>query len=142
MTETGTGTRQPVPDYAGSTWASGISVFAATMMIMVGSFQAWEGLVAVVNGDDFLAKTREYVLDFDTTAWGWIHMLIGAAVVLIGTLIFTGNKVARGAGIAVAGVSALSNFVWLPYYPIWSFVVISVDVFVIWALANSNLGER
>ncbi len=46
-------------------------------MIMAGSFQAFSGLVAVFE-DEFYVATREYVLQFDATTWGWIHLLLGA----------------------------------------------------------------
>ena len=29
-----------------------------------------------------------------------------------------------------------SNFLWLPYYPVWALIIIAFDVFVIWALTT------
>ena len=124
-----------------STWAGAASVFAATMMIVVGAFQFFEGLVAVAN-DDFYVNTKNYVFQFDTTAWGWIHLILGILVVLAGVFIFTGNIVARSVGILLAGLSALSNFFWLPYYPLWSLIIIAIDVFVIWALCSVRLNNE
>jgi hypothetical protein len=124
-----------------STWASGVSVFAASMMMVVGAFQFFEGLVAVAN-DNFYFKTPNYVLQLDTTQWGWIHMILGALVVLAGIFIFTGNIVARSVGILLAGLSAIGNFFWLPYYPLWSITIIAIDVFVIWALCSVRLNNE
>ena len=124
-----------------STWASGVSVFAASMMLVVGAFQFFEGLVAVAN-DTFYVKTPNYVLQLDTTQWGWIHMILGALVVLAGVFIFTGNIVAPSVGILLAGLSALANFFWLPYYPFWSITIIAIDVFVIWALCSVRLNNE
>jgi hypothetical protein len=124
-----------------STWAGGVSVFAASMMLVVGAFQFFEGLVAVAN-DTFYVKTPNYVLQLDTTQWGWIHMILGALVVLAGVFIFTGNIVARSVGILIAGLSALANFFWLPYYPLWSIIIIAIDVFVIWALCSVRLNNE
>ena len=124
-----------------STWAGGVSVFAASMMLVVGAFQFFEGLVAVAN-DTFYVKTQDYVLQLDTTQWGWIHMILGALVVLAGVFIFTGNIVARSVGILLAGLSALANFFWLPYYPLWSIVIIAIDVFVNWALCSVRLNNE
>jgi hypothetical protein len=124
-----------------STWAGGVSVFAASMMLVVGAFQFFEGLVAVAN-DTFYVKTPNYVLQLDTTQWGWIHMILGAIVVLAGVFIFTGNIVARSVGILIAGLSALANFFWLPYYPLWSITIIAIDVFVIWALCSVRLNNE
>jgi hypothetical protein len=134
-------TRTPVPDYAGSSWARGLSDFAATMMIVVGAFEFFEGLVAVVNGDDFLLTTRNYLVQFDATSWGWTHLVIGLVVAATGLFILNGNRLARGVGIGVACVAALANFMWIPYYPLWALVVLTLDVAVIWALTTSNLAE-
>jgi hypothetical protein len=63
-------------------------------------------------------------------------------VVLAGAFIFTGNIVARSVGILIAGLSALANFFWLPYYPFWSITIIAIDVFVIWALCSVRLNNE
>src|SRR4051794_6252172 len=137
-----TSTRRPVADNADSPWASGLSVFAASMMMVLGVFQFFEGLVAVINGDDFLLKTRDYLVQFDATTWGWTHLILGAAVATTGAFILSGNHIARGLGIFIVSLSALANFLWIPYYPLWAIVVLALDVAVIWALATANLGER
>jgi hypothetical protein len=125
-----------------NTWGGAASVFAASMMIVVGAFQFFEGLVAVANGNDFLVRTPNYVFQFDATAWGWIHMLPGIVVALAGAFIFTGNPAARAVGILVAIVSLISNFAWLPYYPLWALVIIAIDVFVIWGLCSVRLNNE
>jgi hypothetical protein len=122
-------------------WAAGVSTFAATLMIVVGIFEFFEGLVAVVNGTDFLVRTPTYIFTFNATAWGWIHMVVGLGAAVAGGFIFTGNVFARSVGIAIAGVSAIANFLWLPHYPIWAIVLIALDVLVIWALCTADLSE-
>jgi hypothetical protein len=121
-------------------WAAGASTFAATVMIVVGIFQFVEGLVTVVNGSKFLVTTN-YVFTFNATAWGWFHMIIGLGAAVAGGFIFTGNIFARSVGIALAALSAIANFMWLPHYPIWAIVLIALDVVVIWALCTVDLGE-
>ena len=133
--------RRPVPDDANSAWAGGLSVFAASMMMVLGVFQFFEGLVAVVDGDDFLLKTRNYVVQFDASTWGWTHLILGVVVAATGVFILTGNKIARGVGIFIVSLSALANFLWIPYYPFWAIIVLALDVAAIWALANANLGD-
>jgi hypothetical protein len=134
--------RRPPPDYAGSTWAGGLSIFAATMMMVVGVFQFFEGLIAVVNGDDFLLQTREYVVQFDATTWGWTHLILGLVVAAAGLFILQGSAVARTVGVVIACLSALTNFLWIPYYPFWALIVLTLDVLIIWALTTANLGKR
>jgi hypothetical protein len=134
--------RRPVPDYQGATWASGLSVFAASLMMVLGVFQFFEGLVAVVDGNDFLLNTKNYVVQFDASTWGWTHLILGVVVAATGLFILTGNAVARGVGVAIVSLSALANFLWIPYYPLWALTVLALDVAVIWALTSANLGDR
>jgi hypothetical protein len=117
-----------------SGWAVGFILFAAIMLIMAGIFQAFDGLVALFN-DTFYVTTREYVFQFDVTAWGWIHLILGVVVALAGWGLLSGRTWARVLGITVAVLSAIANFLWLPYYPFWALIIITLDVFVIWAIA-------
>ena len=116
-----------------SGWAVGGVVFAATMMLVVGTFQILAGLVALID-DQFYVVGRDYTFKFDITAWGWIHLLLGILLVLCGWALFARSAWAGVAAIVLAGLSAIANFLFIPYYPFWSMLIIAVDVFVIWAL--------
>ena len=118
-----------------SPWAHGIAVFAGVIMIVGGAFQAFEGLAAVVH-DQYLVVLPNYIYAFDLTVWGWIHLLVGLALLAIGIFLLRGATWARVAGMVVAAISAILNFVWLPYSPWWSLTVIVIDILVIWALAS------
>jgi len=142
MSQTAAAGRSPVPDSAGSPWAKGASVFAGLLMATVGLFQFFEGLVALVDGDDFLLATRNYIFKFDATTWGWIHIVLGVVVTAAGIFIFTGNVVARSVGVFIACLAALANFLWIPYYPLWALTTLALNVFVIWGLVVANLGEE
>ena len=116
-----------------SSWAVGFAGFAGIMLIIIGVMDAIQGLVALVN-DEFYVVGQEWVFEFDVTAWGWIHLILGVVLVASGIGIFSGNVAARTVGVIVAALAAIVNFAWLPYYPIWSIVVIAICVAVIWAL--------
>ena len=120
-----------------ASWVHGLTVFAGVMMIVGGGFQAFEALAAIVN-DKYLVVAPDYIYSFDLTAWGWIHLIIGLALVLIGICLLMGQGWAKIAGIVVAGIAALANFTWLPYAPFWAIIVIAIDVLVIWALVSSR----
>jgi hypothetical protein len=117
-----------------SGWAVGFIVFAAVMMIMSGVFQAIQGLIGVFE-NEFYVTTRNYVFQFDATTWGWIHLVIGLIVAFAGWGLLSGRTWARAVGIALAVLSAIANFLFIPYYPFWSLLIITLDIFVIWALA-------
>jgi hypothetical protein len=114
--------------------ATGLVVFAGVMMIMAGSFQAVQGLVGLL-ANEFYVSTRNYLFQFDATSWGWIHLLVGLLVLAAGLAVLVGQTWGLVIGIILAGLSALANFAFIPYYPFWSLTIIALDVFVIWALA-------
>jgi hypothetical protein len=114
--------------------AVGFILFAAIMMIMAGVFQAISGLVGIFE-NEFYVPTRNYLFQFDATAWGWTHLLIGLIVAFAGWGLLSGRTWARAVGITVALVSATANFLFIPYYPFWSLLIITLDIFVIWAIA-------
>jgi uncharacterized membrane protein (DUF106 family) len=74
------------------------------------------------------------VFEFDVTAWGWIHLILGVILILAGIGIFSGNVAARTVGVIVAGLAAIANFACLSYYPVWSIIVIAICIAIIWAL--------
>lgn len=116
-----------------SGWAVGWTAFAGIMMIMQGVWWVMAGLVAIVD-DDFYAVTREYIFKFDTSTWGWIHLLLGIVVLFAGVGLFSGQVWARTVGVAIAVVASLVAFAWLPWYPVWAIIFITVSVAIIWAL--------
>jgi hypothetical protein len=117
-----------------SGWAVGFILFAAIMMIMSGIFQAFAGLVAIFE-NEFYAATRNYLFQFDATTWGWIHLIGGLIVAFAGWGLLSGRTWARTVAIFLAVLSAIANFAFIPYYPFWSLLIITLDIFVIWAVS-------
>jgi hypothetical protein len=116
-----------------SGWAIGWTTFAALMMLLIGFWHAMAGLVAIIN-DSFYAAAREYVFSFNTTTWGWIHLIVGIIVLLAGWGLFRGAVWARTIGVIMAAISGIVGFAWLPYFPFWGVIFIASAVAVIWAL--------
>jgi len=116
-------------------WADGGTIFAAVMLTTVGVFQALEGLSAIAK-DNVFVNTTNYIFDIDLTAWGWVHLLLGALAVAIGVCMLLGQGWALIAGIVVAMLSALTNFMFIPYYTVWAIVIIALDLFIIWAIST------
>jgi len=116
-----------------SSWAVGWEAFAGIMLMIVGIFGIIDGIIAIAK-DEFFVVSQKWVFNFDVTTWGWIHLMLGIIVLLAGIGIFSGNVLARTVGVIAAAVSAIVNFMWLPYYPVWAVIIIAVDVSIIWAL--------
>ncbi len=108
-------------------------MFAGVMMIVAGGFQSLTGLAAIFK-DGFYVTTPNYLLEFDTTTWGWGHLLLGVLVLFAGIAVLNGQVWGRTIGVILAALSALVNFAFIPYYPFWSMLIIAVDIFIIWAL--------
>jgi len=118
-----------------SGWAVSGIVFAASVLSLIGAYQAIAGLVAIID-DDFYVVARNYTFDIDTSAWGWIHLILGALIVTVALGLFARKAWAGVTAIILASMSALANFFFIPYYPFWSILVIALDVWVIWALTR------
>ncbi|MEV6180098.1 hypothetical protein ACIHAR_36510 [Streptomyces sp. NPDC052016] len=114
-------------------WAEGLTVFAAVTLMLAGILAIFHGIMGIAQ-DDVFVTTRNYVFQFDLTGWGWIHLILGAAAVIVSLGLFQGAMWARVSGVAIAGLIIVANFLSLPYYPIWSVVMIAFSGFVIWAL--------
>src|SRR4051794_26103328 len=121
--------------------ASGVARFAGVMLAVIAGFEVLQGIAAIAN-DSIFVKGVNYTYELDVTAWGWIHLCIGVVSLAIGIAIATGRTVGYLGGIAVAFLSAVASFAFLPYYPFWSLCIIVFDVLVIWALCVQISGER
>jgi len=115
-------------------WASGLALFAAAVMLTVGVFQLLQGIAALAE-DEVYVRGVDYTYRFDLTTWGWIHVVIGVVLMAVGAFVFTGTTWARWAGIVVAALCMIVNFMWLPYYPLWALVLIALNGAIVWALA-------
>jgi hypothetical protein len=114
-------------------WASGLTAFAAVMLLLLGLLNIFRGIMAVAE-DEVFVTTPNYVFEFDLTSWGWIHLILGVIALLIGFGLLKEALWARVAGVAIAGLLIIASFLSLPYAPVWSIVLIAISGFIIWAL--------
>jgi hypothetical protein len=121
-----------------SGWAVGGVTFAAVMLIIIGTFEVIAGLVAIID-DDFYVVARNYTFELDTSAWGWIHLIIGLLVGLCGFGLFARSAWAGVGAIFLASLSAIANFFFIPYYPFWSILIIALNVWVIWSITRPGV---
>ena len=113
---------------------TGWVAFAAMMMFLLGSFQAVQGFVAIFDEGFYHTTENGLVVHVDYTAWGWAHLLLGVLIFVSGLGVLAGNLAARTLAVGLAGLSALANLLFVEAYPIWSILVITIDVLVIYAL--------
>ncbi|CCK32549.1 integral membrane protein [Streptomyces davaonensis JCM 4913] len=128
-----TATHSAPPQTAKQGWAEGLTVFAAVMLMIAGILDITRGIMAIAE-DDVFVSTPNYVFEFDLTSWGWIHLILGAVAVLVSLGLFSEQTWARVSGVAIAALVIIANFLSLPYYPVWSVVLIAISALIIWAL--------
>ncbi len=121
------------PTSAPSGFAVGVTVTAGIFLIIGGVCHGFQGIVAIAQ-NDFYVTTQNWIFKFDITTWGWIHLILGVIAIFAGAALFSGKVWARTVAVIVAAVSIIVNFTWLPYYPVWSILIIAFDIFVIWAV--------
>ncbi|UFR06830.1 hypothetical protein KBP30_39180 [Streptomyces sp. Go40/10] len=114
-------------------WATGLTAFGAVMLMLAGLLDIFRGIMAIAH-DNVFVVTRSYVFRFDLTGWGWIHVILGAVAVAVSVGLLKVAPWARVAGVVVAALIIIANFLSLPYSPVWSIVVIAFSAFIIWAL--------
>ncbi|MER8046801.1 hypothetical protein [Streptomyces sp. NPDC094032] len=118
-------------------WASGGTLFAGVLMLVTGIMDIFQGIVGIAE-DDVYARVGDYVFKFNLTTWGWIHLILGIVVAIAGYGILKGAEWGRVAGIALASLNVLAQFLFLPYQPWWALFSMAVSIFVIWALATGD----
>lgn len=135
-----TGQYSPNQTSQPSGWALGGVAFAACMLTLLGVFEVISGLTALFN-DTFFVVAPHYTFKFDVTVWGWIHLILGIIMIATAIGLFTTKGWALVTGIVFATLSAIANFFFIPYYPLWSIVIIALNAWVIWSLTRPGIAE-
>jgi hypothetical protein len=115
--------------------ATGTSIAAAALLLVAGFITLFQGISAAAEDDVFVAGPN-YVYELDLTSWGWIHIVFGVLLILAGLALMTGAVWARIVAIGLAALSIIVNFLWTPWYPLWSILIIAIDIVIIWAIAT------
>ncbi|MDH6628241.1 hypothetical protein M2271_006073 [Streptomyces sp. LBL] len=129
----------PTPGEPG--WVTGGVVFAGVLMLVNGILAIFQGISALAK-DDVWASLGDYVYKVNLTGWGVILLVLGVLSALTGAGILRGEPWARIVGIFLASLNMVAQFLFLPYSPVWSIIMIAVNVFVIWALAAHRPADK
>ncbi|WP_256792170.1 hypothetical protein [Terrabacter sp. Ter38] len=121
-------------------WRYGTVLFAGTVLLIVGILEFLRGLSALFDNTLYV-NTPRYIFAFDVTAWGWIHLVWGIVLVVIGGLILAERPIGRILGLVPVSISMVLNFASLPVYPLWSIVLLTLDALVIWALCTAGFAD-
>jgi hypothetical protein len=116
-------------------WAYGVGLVAGVLLATVAAFEMLQGIAAIAK-DAVYATDLDYAYELNLSTWGWVHLVIGLLLLGVALGILAQQSWGRVTGLIVAGLSALTNFAFLPYYPVWSLTIIAVNVLIIWALCT------
>jgi hypothetical protein len=116
-----------------STGWVGWIVFTAAMLLMLGVFNAVNGLAAIFADDIFVSGASAAVV-FNVTTWGWVHLVLGVLAAATGVALMQGATWARAVAVGFVMLNMLTQLLFLPAYPFWSMLIIVLDVLVLWAL--------
>ena len=119
---------------------SGLVVFAAILLLVVGFFNLIDGIVAIAKSHFFVGNAH-YVIG-DLRAWGWTVLILGALQLLVAAGVVTGNQVARWTAVVLIGLNAIAQMMFLPHYPFWSLLIIALDVVALWGLCAYGSREN
>ncbi|NMM85820.1 hypothetical protein B2J88_15840 [Rhodococcus sp. SRB_17] len=120
--------------------AAGTTFAAAILLLAAGLVSVLQGIAALADNNLFVVGIN-YTYQFDITTWGWIHVILGAVGIVVALGLFAGASWARGLAFVIAALSIVANFLWMPYYPLWSILIIALDIVVIWAVATWRPSE-
>ena len=125
-----------------------VSPSGATAMIAAGALMLTSALLTFLIGvfalaaDDLVVSGSGYEYTFQMTGWGWANILTGMVLAGVAIALLSSVQWARAAAIVVTCLAIVVTFLWMPYYPAGSIVLIAVDVVVIWGVATWNTARK
>ncbi len=125
-----------------SVGAAAGTVLAGVLMIVGGIWGFLTGLAVIIKKSFFVPVSSTYAYHWNVTDWGWTHLALGAVVFAAGVCVLLGMVWARVVGVILATLSAIASFMFIPYYPVWSIILIAIDVYIIWALVAAPRRRR
>jgi hypothetical protein len=117
-------------------------VLAGVLMMVGGALTFLNGLGVIIHRGFYNTVNANYPYHWNITSWGWTHVALGGVVFLAGICVLLGMVWARVVGVILATLSAVASFLFIPYYPVWSIILIAIDVYIIWALIKGGRRER
>jgi hypothetical protein len=117
-------------------WMNAYTDFAAAIMLVLGLWQVLAGLTAVVGGGGLYVTPSGYTYSFSVAGWGWVVLLLGVLIAGVDVVVLLGRRWGDTGAIVLASLSMIANFVVIPFYPIWSLVIIALNAALIWALTT------
>ncbi|GGT14234.1 DUF7144 family membrane protein [Streptomyces griseoviridis] len=115
--------------------AAGPLRYFGVLLLLSGVLSVLQGIAGIAE-DRLFGVPRAYEYRFDLTGWGWIHLVVGVALIMAGVAVLRAMPWGRAAGVTVAAISLVTQFMFIPYYPLWSISVMTLDLIILWGMAR------
>ncbi|HYK29212.1 MAG TPA: hypothetical protein VEV61_14705 [Streptosporangiaceae bacterium] len=141
---------EPVARYSGyesyryESDSGGMTSLSGWLLILGGLWTFFEGLALLAKKSYFTSLSgyssaaHNYALHWNLTGWGWAYLIFGIVMFAAGVCVLLNQEWARWTGVVLGCIGAVGSFVFLPFYPFWSIIVIAINVFIVWALATAR----
>ena len=111
----------------------GWAYFASFMMMLLGALQAIAGLAGIFK-NSYYVVTQSQLLVFNFKTWGWINLILGIVIFMAGLELLRGAMWARVVAVILATLSFIANMSFINAYPVWSIIMMVVDVLIVYSL--------
>lgn len=129
------GARQETRNARNDGQPAGPMRYFGVLLLLSGVLSILQGIAGIAK-DRLFGVPRYYEYRFDLTSWGWIHLVVGVALVIVGVGVLRAMSWGRAAGVTTASISLVTQFMFIPYYPLWSISVMALDLIILWGLAR------
>jgi hypothetical protein len=120
---------------------AGRALFAATLLIIVGTLNIIYGIGALDGANIFLNDKR-YILD-DLNTMGWVLIVLGVIQLAGGFSLIAGNTFGRVIGLAGASLGAIGALLSIGgAYPWWSLAIFFLCIYIVHGIFIYGEEER
>ena len=128
--------------YADQTSGEGWVLFAGVMLAMLATLNLIDGIAAVSNSTFFVGEAKFILSGLNT--WGWVLIVMGVVQGLTAIGVWMRTTGVRWVGVTIAALNAIAQMFMMPSYPLWSLLLFTLDILVIYGLVahGSRLEAR
>jgi predicted membrane protein len=109
-------------------------------MMIAGGFKLISGIIGLFR-DEWLVLGYQGYLLVDTTGLAIWWLCVGVVLLFGGMAALRGERWGEVIGIIAAALAAISEFFMIPYFPIWSILLLVVYVIVLIAFIKAPASE-
>jgi hypothetical protein len=109
--------------------------FAGILMVLLGGLSVFQGLIALLEDDYYVVTPSGYLL-FDVTGWGWIMLIWGIILALVGLALLNAASWARWVSILLVSINVFGQLGFLGNSndQVWLLITLTFNIIILYAL--------